>query len=229
MNDAGLLNIDDAVAAIDAQESVELDAPPHPIEQVSIAKASKNTLMLSDDVLIEDAITFLQWHAIHTTLCPHLSGKKGKTNKCSCMLHFKIDDTGGEGTPSAFTLATARFIVFFSKQPCTTQQQYVMFWYRSAARYWSKHTEKNKTFVPYMYEVPVLCDPINGIELQSEVPYVCMSAMLLISRRKLHFWRTCMKCVQQNTIPEHGLIGQSSNNTKFSTETLSDLHAFLLK
>jgi hypothetical protein len=50
--------------------------------------------------------------------------------------------------------------------------------------------------------------------------------MQLISGRKLKFWRTFIRAVQANTIPEHGLKGKPSNNTQYDQETMDDLRAF---
>jgi hypothetical protein len=102
-----------------------------------------------------------------------------------------------------------------------------MSWYCTAAQFWDK--TKNKKYQAYSYQLPLLCDPVNGIVYEKKLPMVCMSAMQLISGRKVSFWCTCMKAVQENTIPKHGLVRKVSNNNKFEAETLDDLKAFFME
>jgi hypothetical protein len=121
--------------------------------------------------------------------------------------------------------------VYFAKLHYKQQQQWVMFWYRSAAQYWVKTHENNqRKFIPYTFQVPILNDPETNLQVQqNKVPYVCMSAMQIITGKKMNFWRTCMNAVQANVVPEHGLVGKQGNATKFLPETLDDLRSFFLK
>jgi hypothetical protein len=142
---------------------------------VSISKATKNDKMQNNAVLIDDAITYLHGNLMHTKNCPHLSRKKGRTNQCSCMSNF-IEDVSSSDDDSAsqLTQATACFIVFFAKQSCQIQQQYVIFFYRLAYQYWAITKEQNQSslFLQHHYQIPVLCDPENGLQLNETVPYV---------------------------------------------------------
>jgi hypothetical protein len=148
-NAAGLVNLDDAISAIDAvqqpiqnntsvvqqssvavgntntesdngddYEEVEdplvahlaltepLKPPPHPLSILSISKSSKTNPPI-DEVLIDDTIAFLHWHALHTRNCPALSQIKGKTNNCRCMLHFQENVHEEDDSTTPLTLATA--------------------------------------------------------------------------------------------------------------------------
>jgi hypothetical protein len=137
-----------------------------------------------------------------------------------------VEDINSEDGVSPLTQATARFIVYFAKQTRAIQQSYVMSWYRSAFQYWQFKSKDDPQYSRYHFQVPILCDPENGLEYKETLPYVCMSAMHLISGKKVSFWATCMRAVQSNTIPEHGLVGRESNNGKFASETLDDLCSF---
>jgi hypothetical protein len=81
---------------------------------------------------------------------------------------------------------------------------------------------------PCNFQLPVLCEPKMNVVVQGALPFVCMSAMQLVSGKKVSFWRTCMKAVQANIIPKHGLVGKVGNATKFDEETLDDLRSFFL-
>jgi ribosomal protein L22 len=102
-----------------------------------------------------------------------------------------IEDVSSSDDDSAsqLTQATARFIVFFAKQSRQIQQQYVMSFYRSAYQYWSltKEQKQSSLFSQHHYQIPVLCDPENGFQLTETVPYVCRSAMHLITGKKVSF------------------------------------------
>jgi hypothetical protein len=96
------------------QAMVSTVAPPHP--NVVYSNHSNTQNLIDDGVLLESAIAYLHWHSIHTTKCPHLCGKKGKTNQCNCLSAF-APATGADGVaPTPLTMATARFLTFFSKQ-----------------------------------------------------------------------------------------------------------------
>jgi hypothetical protein len=127
------------------------------------------------------------------------------------------------------THATAQFIAYFVKLDCPKQQMYVMNWYRAAFANW-KHNQTNNSkdrFSPYHYEVPILSDPDNNLIVElDKVPPVCMSAIQIVSGKRVSFWRTCMCHVQSNTIPKHGLVGKPSNNSTVLSETIDELRAF---
>jgi hypothetical protein len=102
-----------------------------------------------------------------------------------------------------------------------------MFWYRSAYHRWLIESQTQHTNPAYTFEVPVLCDPDDNVFVDA-LPFICMSAIQIVSGKKLSFWRTCIKAVQSNTIPEHGLIGKpSTNKNNIKPETVDALHAFM--
>jgi hypothetical protein len=123
---------EDAVLAIGdvLASSYSPDPPTHPVVVVSQSRACNSSQLQDDEVLVDQAIEYLHWHALHTNNCPHLSSKKGRTNNCSCMSVFAKDvQAEFEDSVAPLTLATARFMTFFAKLERSQQQQYVMFWF----------------------------------------------------------------------------------------------------
>jgi hypothetical protein len=222
---------------IDEDNAAELpltevpEAPLHPI--VLYSQSTGNKTHINDDVVIDSAIAYLHYHATYTKNCLQVAGKKGKTNSCTCMSVFAINSNG---TSSILTRSAARFIAFFVKQSRSTQQQYVMSWYRAASLQWTaaqaNHARTNTRMggnTSLHFQVPLLCDPEEGVLITTNVPLVCMSAIQIVSGQKVCFWRICIRAVQTNTIPEHGLTGKKSNNAKVKPETLDSLSAFFTK
>jgi hypothetical protein len=265
--DGSLLNIDDAIAALNAvdpvqqpqqqqqeveqqpsssndddtddeEEAVSNDdnaqlelsvasvAPEHPCDMyyrnmlLNKKRKPDEHVYLSNEMLVDQGITYLHWHALYTKNCPHPSRKKGKFMSCSCMSYYQEDVTADDDSTTNLTMATALFIAHFAKQNKAAQQQYVMFSFCIASREHSKGKKKT-------YDAPVLSDLVNNIVIRTP-PKICMSAMQIITGKKMGFWRTCMNAVQNNTLPTHGLVGRPSNNNKFTEETLDDLHAYFL-
>jgi hypothetical protein len=204
-----LLNLDDAVAAIDKEEqqqqliqqeqsiipnnidddnvkddiaahlagTVTPEALPHPILLVPSSCKVNITSHISDEVLIDKAIMYLHWHALHTMNCPHVSGKKGRNNQCNCMSYFTEDITCNDDSTTPLILATSRFMVYFAKLHQKVQQQYSMGLYRHALFYSQHTTNQSDQYSPYIFEVPVICDPEEGVALYEQLPLVCMSVM----------------------------------------------------
>jgi hypothetical protein len=141
------------------------------------------------------------------------------------MSLFQKDETIKDGINN-LTKLTARFMAYFIKQKKATQQQFVMNWYHAASVFWDRQVSPGKKgHIGKRFVVPVLSNMENNIVIMTP-PFVCMLAMQLVCRKRVSFWRTCMRAVQNNTIPEHGLIGHPLNNNKFTEEMLDDLHAF---
>jgi hypothetical protein len=78
-------------------------------------------------------------------------------------------------------------------------------------------------------QVPLLCAPEDGISITTNAPFICMSAIQIVSGRKVSFWCICINTVQSNTITEHGFVGKPSNNSKVQPETIDSLCAFFGK
>jgi hypothetical protein len=106
-----------------------------------------------------------------------------------------------------------------------------MYWYCSTFLQW-KFSQAHYLIpaggsTPYHYSIPLFNDPENNLQVLSEdSPFICSSAIQIVSGKKGSFWRTCIRAVQNNTIPEHGLVGKSSNNSKVEAETLDSLCTF---
>jgi hypothetical protein len=211
------------------QAMVSTVVPPHP--NVVYSNQSNTDNLIDDGVLLKSAIVYLHWHSIHTTKCLHLCGKKGKTNQCNCLSAFAPAAGAANGVaPTPLTMATAWFLTFFSKQSQTTQQQYVMFWYRSAFLQWKflqAHSIRTGGSMPYHYSILLFNNLENNLQvLPEDSPFICSSAIQIVSGKKGSFWHTCIRAVQNNTFPEHGLVGKSSNNSKVEPETLDSLCTF---
>jgi hypothetical protein len=221
------------VVAAPEYDAIALTHIPEPLPHPNVVYSCSRTLRSSlptDEYLINLGVSYLHWHAEYTKRCPHLSQKKGKTNSCSCLSIFSVNKSDPDNpTASNLTHATAQFIAYFAKLDCPKQQMYVMNWYRTAFANW-KHNQTNNSkdrFSPYHYEVPILSDPDNNLIVElDKVPPVCMSAIQIVSGKRVSFWRTCMCHVQSNTIPEHGLVGKPSNNSTVLSETIDKLRAF---
>jgi hypothetical protein len=199
-------------------------APVHLNEYFSQTDCKSKQLMM-DDMIIVQEVKYLKWHAVHTKKCPSLSQKKGQFNLCSCMSYFLEVNSEDNNTCNLINL-TGRFMAYFAKLDKSSQQLHVMSWYRTASHLWTRQTSLGvKGHAPKSYRIPVLSDVENNIVIR-EPPLVCMSAMQIITGKKVSFWRTCLRAVQNNTVPEHGLVGKPSNNTKFLEETLDDLQTF---
>jgi hypothetical protein len=194
-------------------------SPEHTHELLKRAKAINNTRQQDDKYLVDHTISYLHWHALHTSNCPSLRQMIGHTNSCSCMSHFseRVLETDDDRA-SPLTRVTARFIVYFSKLHKTEQQKHVMGMFRM-----SQFIAKSGDHLTY--EIPVLCDPEVGIELDEPIPYVCRSAMQLILGRKYRFFDRCIDAVKHNTIPEHGLRG-NKNAVKVDDEVVDSLRTF---
>jgi hypothetical protein len=238
------VNVDEAIALIDTAENEgsqqqqtlapSLSALEHPILLLSSGQKSKSQVHRcvnqDDEVLVDHAIEYLHWHALNTPFCPHKSGEKTRFNKCQCMTVFAEDVNNTHESASPLTRATARFIAFFAKLERTVQQQWVMGWHRTAYQYWSSFIHNGQSNNNHrFYQLAVLCDPENDLVINEPLPYMCMSAMLIIYGRKQSFWSTCILAVKANTIPEHGLIGKDGNATKCNGETLDDLRSFMME
>lgn len=100
-----------------------------------------------------------------------------------------------------------------------------MGWYRTAFLLWNTKEEGRHL----VYQVPVLCDPDNNILINEQLPMICLSAMQIVTGKKSNFWTTCIKAVQSQTIPQHGLIGKPSNSEIYDSEVLDDLRVFFVE
>jgi hypothetical protein len=79
------------------------------------------------------------------------------------------------------------------------------------------------------FQVLLLCDPEEGVVITTNVSLVCMSAIQIVSGQKVSFWHICIRAVQTNTIPKHGLTSKKLNNAKVKPETLDLLCVFFAK
>jgi hypothetical protein len=202
-NDDGLLDDDeqddeddDDDASLDESNtlaltaSTEIVAPPHPIVILSKAKGKSAYMEHNDEWLVDKAIIYLHLHALHTMNCPHISQKKGKYNKCSCMSLFDEEIHEDDDSANPLTKATAQFMVYFAKLDCHCQQQYVMGWYHSASLYWTRVPQRDdgmKGVSPRNFQLPVLCKPEMDVVVQGALPFVCMFTMQLVSGKKVSF------------------------------------------
>jgi hypothetical protein len=128
-------NVDDDTNAAHPQEAIVVvaslvvaageapEAPPHPSKIASIAKIEKRTV--SEEELLNGAVTFLHHHALYSKNCPALHRSNSKQT-CSCLTLF-VDVT------AAATIGTARYMVYFMRLDKQLRQSILMEWGRYAA------------------------------------------------------------------------------------------------
>ena len=178
----------------------------HPITLLS----SKNKSKYSDSDLIDNAIEYLQGKAADQPCC------KSKFNSsfltCSCLSCFAVEDDGIE---YPFTIAVARYMVYFAKLSFSERYRTVMDW----IRYSEKHA---KTTDPVFW-VPVLFDEEDDDFDWENHEYsslrICKNALLTILGKGRRFWTKCSKAVKSEIIPQHGLVGRTGNQGMSDDQT----------
>ena len=121
---------------MDALDSIL--SPPHPAEALSMATKEEKEADSFEWELISQTTNFLTKLAKDHPRCPHLSGNKSRTNRCSCLLLLKPlaaeDGSWGmfSGDTSPLQYAVASYMVWFVQQKREMQQSIIMGWLRYA-------------------------------------------------------------------------------------------------
>ena len=144
-----------------------------------LASSRKEQRALTDDVLFNQAVDFLQQLALDHPNCPHITGNTNrKKRSCTCLqlfLQIPSDDVTESASP--VTTAVARHIVWFLKLKPDIQQAIILEWIRYALRYKED----------LCYVLPALPDEDGQLGFNlSQQPLICRSAMQILFSATSH-------------------------------------------
>ena len=109
----------------------DLLTPKHPAEAIKKYSREEKEADSFEWQLIAETLRYLKKLARDHPHCPHIAGKKGRLNKCSCLAHLKApseeEDSSGLGH-TALMCAAASCMVWFVQQDRNMQQSIIMGW-----------------------------------------------------------------------------------------------------